>query len=55
MVRRGSRAFIRWPHVMQVAAAVFVPTVVEGLALEQRGGRGQVGDGGDGQVVVWVL
>ena len=51
VVLGGSRAFVRGGHVVHVTA-VFVPAVVEGLALEKSGGWRQVGDGGYGQVVV---
>lgn len=53
MVLRGSGAFVGRRHVVQVAA-VFVPTVVQGLAFEKSRRRGKVGDGGHGQVVVGV-
>lgn len=53
VVLRGSGGLVRGPHVVQVAT-VLVPAVVEGLALEESRRRGQVGDGGNGQVVVGV-
>lgn len=53
MVLRGSGGLIRGPHVVQVAI-VFVPAVVQGLALEESGGRWQVGNRGNSQVVVGV-
>lgn len=55
VVLRGSGAFVVRGHVVQVAA-VFVATVVQGLALEKSRGRGEMGDGGHDQVVVgWRL
>lgn len=53
MVLWGPGALIRGGHVVQVAA-VFVPAVVQGLALKKCRGRGQVGDRGHGEVVVGV-
>lgn len=48
-------ALVRCGHVVQVAA-VLVAAVVQGLGLEEGGGRRQVGGrGGHGQVVVVVL
>lgn len=49
----GPGALIRGGHVVQVAA-VFVPAVVQGLALKKCRGWGQVGDWGHGEVVVGV-
>ena len=51
MVLGASRSLIRGGHVAQVAT-VLVPTVVEGLALKECWGRGQVGDGLHRQVMV---
>lgn len=45
----GRRALLCGAHVVQIT--VLVPTVVQSLALEQGGGRGQVWPGGDSQVV----
>lgn len=53
VVLRGSRTLVRGSHVVQVAA-VFMPTVVQGLTLEKGRGWGQVGDWGHGQMVVGV-
>lgn len=50
----SSGTLVVWGHVMQVAA-VFVPTVIQGLALKKSRGWGQVGDRGDSQVMVGRL